>query len=136
MARIQSFQRRALTTGRGQATGVVCGAESVYQKIARQLANSGAAPVISGTPSDIADQLEDWFKGGAADGFNLMFPVLPGDWLDLADLVAPELQRRNIVDAVSVWNPSREAWPPAAEGAVGQCRVGDALTPKFELQIL
>ena len=33
--------------------------------------------VTAGTPEQIADLIEDWFGDGAADGFNLMPPVLP-----------------------------------------------------------
>jgi alkanesulfonate monooxygenase SsuD/methylene tetrahydromethanopterin reductase-like flavin-dependent oxidoreductase (luciferase family) len=64
--------------------------------VAKVLATAGAAPVFAGTPTDIADQLEAWFTGGAADGFNLMFPVLPDDWIRFAERVVPELQRRGI----------------------------------------
>jgi FMN-dependent oxidoreductase (nitrilotriacetate monooxygenase family) len=64
--------------------------------VAKVLATAGAAPVFAGTPTDIADQLEAWFTGGAADGFNLMFPVLPDDWIRFAESVVPELQRRGI----------------------------------------
>ncbi len=66
------------------------------RKIAHRLINAGAVPSIIGTPVDIADQLEAWFKGGAADGFNLMFPLLPEDWLQFTTLVVPELQRRGL----------------------------------------
>jgi alkanesulfonate monooxygenase SsuD/methylene tetrahydromethanopterin reductase-like flavin-dependent oxidoreductase (luciferase family) len=66
------------------------------REVARQLPNAGAAPVIAGTPSDIADELEACFKAGAADGFNLIFPVLPVDLFEFAQLVIPELQRRGI----------------------------------------
>jgi alkanesulfonate monooxygenase SsuD/methylene tetrahydromethanopterin reductase-like flavin-dependent oxidoreductase (luciferase family) len=31
----------------------------------------------AGTPEQIADLIEDWFNDGAADGFNLMPPLLP-----------------------------------------------------------
>ena len=51
---------------------------------------------ISGTPSQIADQLEEWFKNGAADGFNIMPPYLPGGLDDFVDLVIPELQERGL----------------------------------------
>ena len=64
--------------------------------VARVLATAGAAPVFAGTPKDIADQMEAWFTGGAGDGFNLMFPVLPDDWMQFAERVVPELQRRGI----------------------------------------
>jgi alkanesulfonate monooxygenase SsuD/methylene tetrahydromethanopterin reductase-like flavin-dependent oxidoreductase (luciferase family) len=30
-------------------------------------------------PYNVADELEAWYLAGAADGFNLMFPVLPVD---------------------------------------------------------
>lgn len=51
---------------------------------------------IYGTPIQIADQLEEWFKGGACDGFNIMPPYLPGGLEEFVDLVIPELQRRGL----------------------------------------
>lgn len=51
---------------------------------------------VIGTASEIADQLQTWFEQGAADGFNILPPVLPRD-LDLfVDQVIPELQRRGL----------------------------------------
>ncbi|MCC2613727.1 LLM class flavin-dependent oxidoreductase [Neorhizobium sp. Rsf11] len=67
------------------------------RQIASQVAKAGTAPVMAGTPKQIADEMEAWFIEGAADGFNLMFPVLPGDWQDFTRDVAPELQRRGLV---------------------------------------
>lgn len=49
-----------------------------------------------GTPAMIADQMEDWFASGACDGFNIMFPYLPGGLDDFVDKVVPELQRRGL----------------------------------------
>ncbi|PSH65185.1 LLM class flavin-dependent oxidoreductase [Phyllobacterium sophorae] len=66
------------------------------REIARKLANSGSVPTAVGPPEQIADQLEDWFVSGAADGFNLMFPLLPEDWNNFAEKVVPELQRRGL----------------------------------------
>jgi len=51
---------------------------------------------IWGDASQIADQLEEWFTTGAADGFNVMPPVLPKSLNDFVDLVVPELQRRGL----------------------------------------
>ncbi|MCB4768665.1 LLM class flavin-dependent oxidoreductase [Ancylobacter sp. Lp-2] len=51
---------------------------------------------IRGTAKDIADQLEAWFEGHAADGFNVMPPYLPGGLDDFVDLVVPELRRRGL----------------------------------------
>ncbi len=51
---------------------------------------------ILGTPTQIADQLEEWFLNDAADGFNIMPPFLPGGLEEFVDLVIPELQRRGL----------------------------------------
>jgi len=51
---------------------------------------------ILGTPQTIADQLEDWFVNGGADGFNIMPPYLPGGLDTFVTTVIPELQRRGL----------------------------------------
>ena len=51
---------------------------------------------IKGTPEQIADQLQEWFENGAADGFNVMPPYLPGGLEDFVDHVIPELQKRGL----------------------------------------
>ena len=52
--------------------------------------------VVVGTPSEVADALETWFRGGAADGFNLMPLTFPRGLEDIVDLLIPELQRRGL----------------------------------------
>ena len=49
-----------------------------------------------GTPTTIADTMEEWLGGEAADGFNIMFPFLPAGLDDFVDKVVPELQRRGL----------------------------------------
>ena len=49
-----------------------------------------------GTPSMIADQMEEYFFGEACDGFNIMFPWVPGGLDEFVDQVVPELQRRGL----------------------------------------
>ena len=49
-----------------------------------------------GTPTTIVDAMEEWFTTGAADGFNIQTPYLPGCGEDFVDLVVPELQRRGL----------------------------------------
>jgi len=66
------------------------------RQIARRISNAGTGPVMAGTPMEIADEMEAWHRAGAADGFNLMFPLLPDDWTKFAELVVPELQRRGL----------------------------------------
>ncbi len=52
--------------------------------------------VTAGTPEQIADLIEDWFKSGAADGFNVMPPLLPPMLDAFAGEVIPLLQRRGL----------------------------------------
>jgi FMN-dependent oxidoreductase (nitrilotriacetate monooxygenase family) len=51
---------------------------------------------LVGDAQTIADSFEEWFDGGAADGFVLMFDALPTGLRDFVDLVTPELQRRGL----------------------------------------
>src|ERR1700728_839017 len=51
---------------------------------------------LAGTPEQLADTIEQWFREGAADGFNIMPPALPGDLQTLVDQVIPELRRRGL----------------------------------------
>lgn len=52
---------------------------------------------FSGAPEQVADAIEDWFTRGAADGFNIMPPVLPSG-LDLfVDHVVPILRARGLL---------------------------------------
>ena len=51
---------------------------------------------LAGTPERVADLIEDWFTTGAADGFNIMPPVIY-DQLELfASEVIPLLQKRGL----------------------------------------
>ena len=52
--------------------------------------------VICGTPTGIADTLEEWFVEGAADGYNILPAYFPGAFADFVDLVVPELQHRSL----------------------------------------
>jgi len=80
LARLKAFKERNMT----------------IREVARLLTNSGAAPVVAGTAAQIADFMEEWFKAGLCDGFNLMFPVLVEDMFDFVHGVVPELQRRGL----------------------------------------
>ena len=52
--------------------------------------------LFKGDPVQIADQMEDWYRGQACDGFNVDMPVVPRSLQDFVELVVPELQRRGI----------------------------------------
>ncbi|MCC7250465.1 LLM class flavin-dependent oxidoreductase, partial [Hyphomicrobium sp.] len=61
-----------------------------------QKAGSYAGLAFVGTPASIADEMEAWLDGRGSDGFNVMFPWLPGGLDDFVDRVVPELQRRGL----------------------------------------
>lgn len=51
---------------------------------------------FAGNPKQVADVMEEWFAGGAADGFMLVFQTMPRGIEDFVRLVVPELQRRGL----------------------------------------
>ena len=65
------------------------------RQIAGRLGGYGGLGML-GTPAMIADQMEEWLATDACDGFNVMFPYLPGGLDDFVDKVVPELQSRGI----------------------------------------
>ena len=76
----------------------------LYQRIA----GARGHREINGTPEQIADQMQEWFENGAADGFNIMPPYLPGGLEDFVDLVIPILQERGLFRTEYTGNTLRE----------------------------
>jgi alkanesulfonate monooxygenase SsuD/methylene tetrahydromethanopterin reductase-like flavin-dependent oxidoreductase (luciferase family) len=66
---------------------------TVRQLIAR-LGGGRGHRTFTGTPVQVADAIEEWFEGGAADGFNIMPAVLPSGLEAFVDKVVPILQER------------------------------------------
>lgn len=66
------------------------------RQLAHWIATARGHLTVVGTPSDIADVIEDWVATGAADGFNIMPPSVPAGLDDFVTLVVPELQRRGL----------------------------------------
>ncbi|MDT0166599.1 LLM class flavin-dependent oxidoreductase [Actinotalea sp. AC32] len=62
--------------------------------VVEQRSIGGLGPVIVGSPTTVADELERWVDEGDVDGFNFAYAITPGTFEDLVDLVVPELQRR------------------------------------------
>src|SRR5947199_1364898 len=60
------------------------------------LAGARGQFVTAGTPEQIADIIEDWFTSRAADGFNIMPPLLPTQLEVFSAEVIPILQRRGL----------------------------------------
>jgi alkanesulfonate monooxygenase len=65
------------------------------RQLAQRLGGYAGLAMV-GTPAMIADELEEWLETEGSDGFNVMFPYVPGGLDDFVDRVVPELQRRGI----------------------------------------
>jgi alkanesulfonate monooxygenase len=61
-----------------------------------QIAGGFGGLSFVGTAATIADQMEEWLLAEGCDGFNVMFPYVPGGLDDFVDRVIPELQRRDL----------------------------------------
>jgi FMN-dependent oxidoreductase (nitrilotriacetate monooxygenase family) len=66
------------------------------RQLAQYVGGSFGVLEMIGTPAMIADEMEEWLMTEACDGFNVMFPYLPGGLDDFVDRVVPELQRREL----------------------------------------
>ncbi len=66
------------------------------RQLYKRIAGARGHRLIFGTAEQIADQLEEWVNHKGADGFNLMFPYLPGSFVEFVDQVIPILQERGL----------------------------------------
>lgn len=82
----------------GPGTFVRIGRENNYTlaQVAIQAKAARNHCMVIGTPEDVADHMENWFRNGAADGFNLLPATVPGTMNDFCGMVVPELQRRGL----------------------------------------
>lgn len=79
--------------------GLVRRERPTLRQLLGYLAGARGHLVTVGTPERIADLVEDWFTTGAADGFNLMPPVLPAMLDAFVAEVVPLLQKRGLFRA-------------------------------------
>lgn len=66
------------------------------REFARRVAAQRGHHQIIGSPERIADEMQEWFERGAADGFNVMPHTIPGQLRDFAEQVVPLLQQRGL----------------------------------------
>jgi len=70
--------------------------QMTVRELAQYVGGAYGTLELIGTPGTIADQMEEWLTTEACDGFNVMFPFLPGGLDEVVDQVVPELQRRGL----------------------------------------
>lgn len=77
-------------------TSLAQGENLTIRQLYERIAGGRGHFTVVGTAATVADQMQAWFEGEAADGFNFMAPSLPGGLDDFLALVVPELQRRGL----------------------------------------
>lgn len=85
---IQSRQQLIVDQGRRENLSI--------RDLARHFAGARGHWQVVGTPEQIADAMEQRYLAGAADGFNIMPPLLPTGLNEFVASVIPELQRRGL----------------------------------------
>lgn len=65
-------------------------------ELAQRVSAGRTSRTIVGTAVQVADELEDWFKSRAADGFIISPPYFPGGLTRFVDEVVPLLQSRGL----------------------------------------
>jgi alkanesulfonate monooxygenase len=88
-------ETNASKSGRQRMVDLAKQENLTVRQLAQRVGGYGGHALV-GTPQTIADEMEEWLKRDACDGFNMMFPYLPAGLDDFVDLVVPELQRRGI----------------------------------------
>jgi FMN-dependent oxidoreductase (nitrilotriacetate monooxygenase family) len=88
-------ESNASKSGRERAIALAKRENLTVRQLAQRLGGFAGLAMV-GTPAMIADQMEEWLVSEGSDGFNVMFPYLPGGLDDFVDRVVPELQRRGI----------------------------------------
>jgi alkanesulfonate monooxygenase SsuD/methylene tetrahydromethanopterin reductase-like flavin-dependent oxidoreductase (luciferase family) len=65
-------------------------------ELAKRVSAGRTSRTIVGTAQDVADELEAWYRAGAADGFVISPPFLPASLEDFVDGVIPILQEKGL----------------------------------------
>ncbi len=88
---VQAAKSRAVVI-----TGLIARERLTLRQLLHQLAGARGHFTLAGSPERIADTIEDWVQNRAADGFNVMPPVLPGHLDDFVEYVVPLLQKKGL----------------------------------------
>jgi alkanesulfonate monooxygenase SsuD/methylene tetrahydromethanopterin reductase-like flavin-dependent oxidoreductase (luciferase family) len=88
--------------------GLVRREQPTLRRLLAYLAGARGHFTTAGTPEQIADLIEDWFNDGAADGFNLMPPLLPSMLDVFVGEVVPLLQKRGLFRTAYVGDTLRD----------------------------
>ncbi len=92
---------------RGMVRGVMEAAPGKRQTFRDLLGEHPAGHFLTGTPEQVADALQKWYEAGV-DGFNIVYTVTPGTFVDFIDAVVPILQDRGLMQREYAPGPLRQ----------------------------
>ena len=92
---------------RGPIKGLVESTPDRTQTFRDLIRTRNAGQFLTGAPEQIADTLQDWQDAGV-DGFNLIYSVTPGTFVDFIEGVVPILQKRDLMQKEYTPGPLRE----------------------------
>ncbi|WP_159992436.1 LLM class flavin-dependent oxidoreductase [Roseomonas sp. 18066] len=78
------------------------------RQLALRAAGARGHCILVGTADQVADRMAEWFDSGAADGFNIMPPYLPGGFDAVAAELVPRLQARGLAQTAYAGRTLRE----------------------------
>ena len=88
-------ETNASKSGRERVLAMAEREKLTVRQLAQRLGAYGGLALV-GSPRTVADRMEEWLAAEACDGFNVMFPWVPGGLDEFVDQVVPELQRRSV----------------------------------------
>ena len=100
-------ESNASQSGRARIVELAARDKLTVRQLAQRVGGYAGLAFV-GTPVMIADHMEEWLMTEASDGFNIMFPYLPGGLDDFVSRVVPELQRRGLLRREYEGKPLRE----------------------------
>jgi FMN-dependent oxidoreductase (nitrilotriacetate monooxygenase family) len=89
-------ETNASKSGRQKLVDMARNENLTVRELAQRVGGSFGSLEMIGTPATIADAMEEWLAHEASDGFNVLFPWLPGGLNEFCERVIPELQRRGL----------------------------------------
>ena len=101
---LKSIDTRSM---RGMVKGLIESTPDQTQTFRDLIRTRNAGQFLTGSPEQIADALQDWQKAGV-DGFNLIYSVTPGTFVDFIEAVVPILQKRGLMQKEYGPGPLRE----------------------------
>ncbi|UXS03574.1 LLM class flavin-dependent oxidoreductase [Agrobacterium tumefaciens] len=96
---VEATRARADSSRHQLVLDVIDRENPTIRQLLHRLAGGRGHKVIAGTPEQVADWIETWFREGAADGFNIMPPWLTGGFDIFIDEVVPLLRKRGLFRA-------------------------------------